>query len=89
VVESLGSFVVQEGEAGTESTTESTDALLLVQIVFHGFNSSVDEARVKIRSTPVTFVHFDDLLNKASRDGPISSSLSRVLQAGACLLKRR
>ena len=41
--------------------------LLIIQIVFHGFNDSVDEAGVKIRSTPVTFVLFDDLLNKVSR----------------------
>ena len=34
--------------------------LLLTLIVFHGFNDSIDEARVKVRSAPVT-------LNQASR----------------------
>jgi hypothetical protein len=42
---------------------ESTDTSLLMLIVFHGFNSSVDEARVKIQSTLVTLALFDNLLN--------------------------
>jgi hypothetical protein len=45
---------------------ESADALLLMLIVFHGFDSSVHEACVKVQSTQVTFALFDDLLNEAS-----------------------
>ena len=42
-------------------------SLLMILIVLHGFNSSGDEASVKIRSTLVTFVLFYDLFNKVSR----------------------
>ena len=45
----------------------SCRTLLLMLIVFHGFNNSIDEARVKIGSTPVIFALFDDLFNWASR----------------------
>ena len=35
-------------------------------IVFHAFDSSVDETRVKVGSTPVTFALLHDLFNQAS-----------------------